>query len=212
MTTTPGLWRSTFQDNLTTPLDQIDGVVAPTTSDTFFAVWFDSGNFNGGRSAVVVRSFDSLGNPTSGDIPNVLNNAFGVPFNVNTDVPPGAVRLPIAGASDGVAVAFADNFGGGADRDVYVERFNVALGNLDPAGFILVDGSSLVTDHPSITSFSTSGVGSLLVAYTNQVSLGHSNIVVRSISSAGAVSAPITILDDGLANDNSALATLANGT
>jgi hypothetical protein len=97
MTTTPDLWRNPFTDNATTAGLQDSGVVAATADDQFFAVWVDR-NLN--PDNIIARKFDSFGNPITGDI-NLTSNSFLV---FNTDQP-AAVRLPIAGQADGLAVA-----------------------------------------------------------------------------------------------------------
>src|SRR5262249_31918764 len=100
MTTTPALWRSGFRDNANLPGSQDRADVAPTIDDQFFAVWIDTTNFNGGVDTIVARKFDSNGDPQTGDIPLPLGTNL-----VDADFPT-AVRLPIAGQGDGLAVAF----------------------------------------------------------------------------------------------------------
>src|SRR5262245_49743503 len=154
MTTTPDLWRNPFIDNTSLTGTQDSGVVAPTAGDFFFAVWVDRTNFNGGLDTIVASKFDSLGNPATGDVPLPLGN-----FPRNADEP-AAVRLPIAGQADGLAVAFTSHFSA-VDDDIYLVRKNALL---DPIGalFITIDSSTDVTDHPSITSFND---GSVWVSY-----------------------------------------------
>jgi hypothetical protein len=84
MTTTPDLWRSPFLDNTSLTGDQQDGVVAATASDTFFAVWVDH---NLSPDHIIARSFDSLGNPLSGEVDIT-------PLFVFDTLNPAAVRLP----------------------------------------------------------------------------------------------------------------------
>src|SRR5262249_27965826 len=103
MTTTPDLWRNPIIDNTSLTGQQTSGVVAPTASNEFFAVWVDATNFSGGFDSIIARKFDSLGNPLSNEVdltPIIL-------FNRDQ---PDAVRLPIAGAADGLAVAFTTEF------------------------------------------------------------------------------------------------------
>src|SRR5262245_34631019 len=100
MTTTPNLWRAGFTDTATLPGDQFNPDVAATAGDQFFAVWVDNTNFNSGTDTIVARKFDSNGNPLTGDVPLPLD-VFGSPA-----LEPAAVRLPIAGQADGLAVAF----------------------------------------------------------------------------------------------------------
>src|SRR5262249_8159667 len=98
MTTTPNLWRA-FTDNATLFGDQESPDVAATAGDQFFAVWVDFTNFNGGLQSIVARKFDSLGNPLTGDV--LLDPGF-----TDETGEAAAVRLPIAGQADGLAVAF----------------------------------------------------------------------------------------------------------
>jgi hypothetical protein len=205
MTTTPSLWRGPITDNATdNGFQQDSGVVATTSADTFDAVWRDSGNFNSGHSAIVGRAFDSLGNPTGGDVVlNPLNNAFGVPFNASQ---PAATPLPIAGQSNGLAVAFTDNFNNGPDFDVYVVRTNASLSRLENP--LLIDGSTSVTNDPSVTSFADGG---LVVSYTIQNSTTDWDILARTVSAAGVVGPVITLFNDTDRSDLSDLATLKNG-
>jgi len=205
MTTTPLLTRGPITDNGTdNGLQQDSGVVATTAADTFDAIWRDSGNFNSGHATIVGRAFNSLGNPTSGDVAlNPLNNAFGVPFNASQ---PAATPLRIAGQSDGLAVAFTDNFNNGADFDVYVVRTNASLNRLENP--LLIDGSTSVTNDPSITSFAD---GSLVVSYTIQNSATDWDILARTVSAAGVVGPVITLFNDTDRSDLSDLATLKNG-
>jgi hypothetical protein len=104
MTTTPDLWRSAFVDNQTTAGLQDSGVVAATADDQFFAVWVDR-NLN--PDNIIARKFDGFGNPITGDV-NLTSNSF---LSFNTDQP-AAVRLPIAGQADGLAVAFTYELAG----------------------------------------------------------------------------------------------------
>ena len=205
MTTTPSLWRGPITDNNTdNGFQQDSGVVATTSADTFDAVWRDSGNFNSGHSAIVGRAFDPLGNPTGGDVVlNPLNNAFGVPFNASQ---PAATSLPIAGQNDGLAVAFMDNFNNGPDFDVYVVRTNASLSRLENP--LLIDGSTSVTNDPSVTSFAD---GSLVVSYTIQNSATDWDVLARTVSAAGVVGPVITLFNDTDRSDLSDLATLKNG-
>src|SRR5262245_46086813 len=198
MTTTPNAWRL-ITDNATLAGQQDSGVVAATIDDQFLAVWVDHVNFSGGHDEINARAFDSLGNPLTGDV----NLSPG--FNVFGADQPAAVRLPIAGQSDGLAVAFVSELPG--DPDIFLVRTNAALTPIAPNP-ITIDFSGLPTDHPSITSFSN---GSLMVAYTFHNSATDWDIVARTVSPTGVVSAPISIFDDIDRSDNSDLTTLANG-
>jgi len=97
MTTTPDLWLTPlpFLDNTSLTGDQDSGVVAPTAGDQFFAVWRDS---NLTPDHIIARSFDSLGNPLTPEVD--ITPLFAVDA-----LNPAAVRLPIAGQADGLAVA-----------------------------------------------------------------------------------------------------------
>src|SRR5262249_28638749 len=141
MTTTPDLWRNPFLDNTTLTGNQDSGVVAPTAGDQFFAVWVDRGVIRPGIDEIIARKFDSLGNPLT--IEQDLH-FFGVP-----EGEPAAVRLPIAGQADGLAVAFSVT---GDLHDVWLVRFDAAFGGL--AGNPIVIDRVDNVDHPSITSFS----------------------------------------------------------
>ena len=74
--------------------------VNPTAGNEFFAVWVDRTNFSGGVDSIIARKFDSLGNPLTGQV-NLTPQFTG--FDLTE---PAAVRLPIAGQADGLAVAF----------------------------------------------------------------------------------------------------------
>src|SRR5262245_33703525 len=150
MTTTPDLWRNPFLDNTTLTGNQDSGVVAPTAGDQFFAVWVDH---NANPDDIIARSFDSLGNPLTGEV-NLRPSDFTGEFSE-----PAAVRLPIAGQSDGLAVAFTD-FSGGVDTIVLV-RTNASLVKLEQD---ITPGTADNENHPSITSFSN---GSLWVSFTH---------------------------------------------
>src|SRR5262245_55655834 len=118
MTTTPGLWRPGFTDNTTLTGAQDSGVVAATIDDQFFAVWVDHDNFNGGSDTIVARKFDSLGNPLTGDV----NLSSFAGFDLEQ---PAAVRLPIAGQADGLAVAFTVQVSA-TDVDTFLVATNAA--------------------------------------------------------------------------------------
>jgi hypothetical protein len=196
MTTTPDLWRNPFLDNTSLTGAQDSGVVAPTASNTFFAVWVDRTNFNMGVDSIIARKFDSLGNPLTAEIDLTAQALF------DRDQPD-AVRLPIAGAADGLAVAFTTHF---PTTEVGVFRLDGALNIIGGNGF----GGPGDVDHPSITSFSN---GSLWVSYTLHNSATDSDILASRIDANGSASAPITIFTDAANTlaDNSALATLVNG-
>ena len=170
----------------------------------FYAIWRDSGNFNSGHADIVGRPVDSFGTPIGGDVSLLpLNNAFGVPFNASQ---PATVALPIAGQANGTATAFTDNFNNGPDFDVYVVRTNASLTRLENP--LLIDGSTSVTDDPSVTSFAD---GSLVVSYTIQNSSTDWDILARTVSAAGVVGPVITLFNDTDRSDLSDLATLNNG-
>src|SRR5262249_13716789 len=158
MTTTPNLWRAGFTVNTSLAGHQGNPDVAATAGDQFFAVWVDETNFNMGADTIVARKFDSLGNPLTGEVildPGLINNAD----------QPAAVRLPIAGQADGLAVAFTDFIPASTDANILLARRDANLAQIGATPTIVIDNSTAVTDHPSITSFSD---GSLLVAYTLQ--------------------------------------------
>src|SRR5262249_43059685 len=148
MTTTPDLWRTPFIDNTSLTGNQDNGVVAATNANQFFAVWVDQ-NLN--PDGIIARKFDSLGDPLTGEV-NLPNSNFTGELRE-----PAAVRLPIAGQADGLAVAFTDF---AAYDKIFVIRTNSALTTLED--FITIENLT-PADHPSITSFSN---GSLWVAYT----------------------------------------------
>ena len=195
----------TFTDNATdNGFQQDSGVVAATPLGDFYAVWRDSGNFNSGHADIVGRHFDTFGNPLGGDVSLLpLNNAFGVPFNASQ---PSTVALPIAGQASGVATAFTDNFNNGSDFDVYVVRTNASLSRLENP--LLIDGSTLTANDPSVTSFAD---GSLVVSYTLRNSTTDWDILARTVSAAGVVGPVITLFNDTDRSDLSDLATLKNG-
>jgi hypothetical protein len=198
MTTTPDLWRNPFVDNATTAGLQDSGVVAATADDQFFAVWVDR-NLN--PDNIIARKFDSFGNPISGD-GNLTSNSF---LSFDTDQP-AAVRLPIAGQADGLAVAFTYELPG--NPDIYLARTDAALNRI--GNFVTIDNSTTPTDHPSITSFAD---GSLWVAYTIHNGANNWDINAKRIDPAGNVTTAITLFDPGsdIRADRSDLATLANG-
>jgi hypothetical protein len=195
MTTTPDLWRTPITDNTTLVGDQDSGVVAATGDNQFFAVWRDTTT---PTDDIFARRFDSLGNPLTGEV-NLTNF-------VRDLLNPDAVRLPIAGQADGLAVVFESAFSG-TDHDIFVTRRDAALGPLE--GFRIIENSGFFADHPSITSFSN---GSLWVAYTIHNSATESDILAKRVDANGNVSAAIPIFDGtNVLADNSDLATLANG-
>jgi hypothetical protein len=198
MTTTPDLWRNPFTDNASTAGTQDSGVVAATADDQFFAVWVDR-NLN--PDNIIARKFDSFGNPISGDV-NLTSNSF---LSFDTDQP-AAVRLPIAGQADGLAVAFTYELPG--NPDIYLARTDAALNRI--GNFITIDSSTTPTDHPSITSFSN---GSVWVAYTVHNGANNWDIDAKLVDAAGNVTTAITLFDPGsdIRADRSDLATLANG-
>jgi hypothetical protein len=204
MTTTPSLWRSGFIDNQTLTGQQDSGVVATTGDDQFFAVWVDHGIVIPGQDVIMARKFDSLGNPVTAEV-DLTNPPVVAPADE-----PAAVRLPIPGQVDGLAVV-ADVTVGGFLGQIEVNRTNAALTKLEPV--IAVDLRAIDTDHPSITSFSN---GSLLVGYTAHNTATDWGIEVKSVSPTGVVTpgsgVPGTVIfDNGLQSDNSDLTTLANG-
>jgi hypothetical protein len=198
VTTTPDLWRSAFVDNATTAGTQDSGVVAATADDQFFAVWVDR-NLN--PDNIIARKFDSFGNPISGDV-NLTSNSF---LSFDTDQP-AAVRLPISGQADGLAVAFTYELPG--NPDIYLVKTDAALNRI--GNFITIDNSTTPTDHPSTTSFAD---GSLWVSYTIHNGANNWDINAKRIDAAGNVTTAITLFDPGtdIRVDNSDLATLANG-
>src|SRR5262245_20508774 len=201
MTTTPDLWRTPFLDNTSLSGNQDSGVVAATANNTFFAVWVDRTNFNSGIDTIIARSFDSLGNPLTGEV-NL------VPGSVLDRDEPAAVRLPIAGSNDGLAVAFTVHGGiGGSDIDVVMA--GAALNSLFGQITVAAAGD---TDQPSITSISNAEVW---VSYTIHNSGIDSDIRAQRVVAdgvGGPVGAPITIFDGpNVLADHSDLATLENG-
>jgi hypothetical protein len=189
MTTTP------FTVNTTLTGEQRDGVIAVTASDQFFAVWTDT---NLSPDHIIARKFDSLGNPLTGEVDITPL------FAVNTSNP-AAVRLPIAGQADGLAVAF-ELHSSGTD-DIYLVRRDSALSPLE--NFIVIDASGAFEEEPSITSFSD---GSLWVSYTRFNSTTDSDILAKQVDPAGNVIGPITLFDGAnVLADHSDLATLKNG-
>src|SRR5262249_1612981 len=116
MTTTPDLWRNPIIDNTSLTGQQTSGVVAATNANQSFAVWVDHDNFNGGFDSIIARKFDSLGNPLTGEI-----NLTAALVNVRDTLNPAAVRLPIAGQGDGLAVAYEYAFTA-TDHDIYLVR------------------------------------------------------------------------------------------
>src|SRR5262245_28518333 len=125
MTTTPDLWRNPFLVEEDGALhNQDSGVVAATAGNQFFAVWVDRDNFNSMFDAIIARKFDSLGNPLTGEVnlaPTFLIDLLN----------PAAVRLPIAGQADGLAVAY-ESIVSATDHDIFVQRTDAALNLLNP--------------------------------------------------------------------------------
>jgi large repetitive protein len=199
MTTTPDLWRTPFIDNTTLTGNQDSGVVAATNADQFFAVWVDQ-NLN--PDEIIARKFDILGNPITGEVVLDQNGDLGGELRE-----PAAVRLPISGQADGLAVAFTDFVNG--DDDIFLIRADsspVEIGDLIP----IENTKGLNTDHPSITSFKD---GSLWVSYTLITNAGtHSDIAAQRVDANGnLVGTPIAIAVASDLADNSDLATLVNG-
>jgi hypothetical protein len=201
MTTTPDLWRNPFIDNTETTGNQDSGVVAPTAGNEFFAVWHDTEFFASDGDNIVAVKFDSLGNLLI-DQQNLSD------FLLDPALNPAAVRLPIAGQADGLAVAFQLDPGGGLEQDIFVVRTDAGLNLLE--NFITIEDSGAFADHPSITSFSN---GSLWVSYTIHNSGTDADVVAKRIDPAGNVTSSITLFDEDpdVFADNSDLTTLANG-
>jgi hypothetical protein len=63
--------------------------------------------------------------------------------------PVNAVRLPIAGQADGVAVTFVNEFNNGADPDIFVQTANSTLGLLN---LIAVNTTTVPDVNPAIAS------------------------------------------------------------
>src|SRR5262249_53751248 len=125
------------------------------------------------------------------------------PFGGETGEP-AAVRLPIAGQADGLAVALTDFSG---TDDIFVVR---ADANLNFLGFTGIQVGGPDASRPSITSFSN---GSLWVSYTIHNSPTESDILARRVDNTGALVGPVIPVFDGtnVLADNSDLATLVNG-
>jgi hypothetical protein len=65
-------------NNATPTGNKSAGSVAPENDGNYFASCEDFSNFNAGKSSIVARHFDSLGNPTMGEVvPNPPNDASG---------------------------------------------------------------------------------------------------------------------------------------
>jgi hypothetical protein len=225
MTTTPSLLRSGIVDNATLTGGQADGAVIPSSDGTYFVVWLDFSNYNGGLRTVVGRHFDALGNALTGEVnltPGFSNNEdVGALSSVNFL---SAARLPISGQPDGFVVAFVNELSNG-DQDVWIVRANASLSFIAPFPLDEIIASSSFPDtNPAITSFAD---GALAISYTLKESSTDPNttyqtdwdIVVKTMSPSGVVSSPITIWE-GFENptagfyapgDLSQLATLANG-
>jgi hypothetical protein len=150
---------------------------------------------------IIARKFDSFGNPITDDV-NLTSNSF---LSFDTDQP-AAVRLPIAGQADGLAVAFTYELPG--NPDIYLARTDAALNRI--GNFITIDNSTTPTDHPSITSFAD---GSLWVSYTIHNGDNNWDINAKRIDPAGNVTTAVTLFDPGsdIRADRSDLATLASG-
>jgi hypothetical protein len=200
MTTTPALWRPAFTDNVNLPGNQFAGVVAPTADNQFFAVWIDAANFNPGLDTIVARKFDSSG-PVAAN-PDVPISLF--PGAASDRNEPVAVRLPIPGADDGLAVAYRGDTGG--QGDIFLVRTDAALVK-GPEINIEVSGTD--ADVPSITSFSD---GSLVVAYTFHNGANSNEIDAKRIDATGVVGPVQTLFAPGTSANGADLATLTNGT
>jgi hypothetical protein len=199
MTTTLSQWRLGIIDNTFLPGQQLDGHVATTLGDQYFVVWTDQSY---SPSNIVARAFDNLGNPLTGEVNLDPTNTFST-YNLDQ---PAVTPLPIAGQADGLAVAFTHEYNNGLDGDIWLYRTNANLVKIGTQ--TVIDASFTPTYNPSITSFSN---GSLMVAYTFQNSGTDWDIVARTVSPTGVVSAPITLFNDVDRSDNSDLATLTNG-
>src|SRR5262249_41663595 len=144
--------------------------------------------------------FDSLGNPLT-DEKNITDEFSNDLFN------PAAVRLPIAGQADGLAVAFELDDGSHLDDHIFVVRTDAGLSLLE--GITIEFDATVFASHPSITSFSN---GSLWVSYTAGFP-DHADIVAKRVDPAGLVTNTITLFaaDTDVFANHSDLATLANG-
>lgn len=194
MTTTPDLWRPPFTDNQTIAGNQQEGVVAPTNTNDFFAAWVD----RTGQDDIFARHFNSLGNPTTNEV--------NLTANINDDVlNPAAVRLPMAGGADGLAVAVERIFSA-TDHDIFLERTNA---NLTVIERTTIDNDGDFQSNPAITSFSN---GEVWVSYTNEFTATNWDILAGRVDANGNLVNTITLFDFGNSQaDNSDLATLVNG-
>src|SRR5262245_61493208 len=193
MTTTPDPWRSPFIDNATLLGQQDSGVVAPTAGGEFFAVWRDDNPPMKVDPDIIARKFDSLGNPLTGNVD--ITQELTLPKSE-----PAAVRLPIPGQADGLAVAFTREVN---NTDVWAVRTDAALTTLDaPFGtgplIPISTSQNFIEDHPSITSFSD---GSFWVAFTVHFSDTDWDILARRVNADGTFNNPggptlITLFDD----------------
>jgi hypothetical protein len=160
----------------------------------------DRDNYNGSLDTIIARKFDSLGNPLTGEV-----NITAV-FS-NDLLNPAAVRLPIAGQGDGLAVALQLDPGGGLDQDIFLVRTDAGLNLLE--NFITIETSAAFADHPSITSFSD---GSLWVSYTIHSATDADILAQRVLANGALIGGPVTLFNGtNVFADNSDLATLANG-
>jgi hypothetical protein len=206
MTTTPDLWRPGFIDNTSVTGNQDQGVVAPTAGNQFFAVWIDDTNFNGGLDTAIARKFDILGNPLTGQVvlsPTIAQDGF-----VEGSLNPAAVRLPIAGQGDGLAVAMETIFSNAdfSNHDIFLRRTDAGLNNL---GLTTINNDTNFEEHPSITSFSNGGVW---VAYTEHFGATRSDILAGRVDANGTLVGTTTLFGAaGNLFDHSGLTTLVNG-
>jgi hypothetical protein len=199
MSTTPRLWKSLSQVNITDAPDpmsggiafQLDAQVARLADGGYVVVWTDmSRAYNPDGQAVVGQWYDAAGNKSRGEV-----NISG--FDEGDQFSPAVAALP----NGNVAVAFVDTSLG---EDIYVRIFNSALGSVRTD---FIDLTLSPAFDPSITALAD---GSYVVSYT--VGGGSdTDIVARIVSPTGTVGAQFDV-DNQTDNRNfSEIATLTNG-
>ncbi|MEJ7638476.1 MAG: hypothetical protein WKF75_11010 [Singulisphaera sp.] len=141
-----------FRNNVVTPGDQNDPIVAVASDGSFFVAWTSNGQ-DGSGSGVYARRYDSAGLPLGGE------------FRVNQQTANSQMYPEVAVNSSGeVVVAWASNGQDGSGWGVYARRYDAAgtpLGNEFRA-------NTYTTSDQSYPSVATTTYGGFMVSWASR--------------------------------------------
>jgi hypothetical protein len=203
MTTTPTLWKSEMQVNIT---EGFDGQVVPLRDGGYVIVWT-----NLGGADIVGQKFDAAGNKVGGEV-----------ALVGAGLEPLAFEPAVTTLANGqIAVAFAyvgfvsDGFGN-VETGIAVRIFNPALG-LVRTDFLAVPDSSQNLDQNLDPSIAALTDGGYMVSYTHPTrevgsgAIAQSDIVANIVSPTGVVGGQFDVFNQDNKSGLSELATLSDG-